>query len=384
MNKLANKLILQELIKRATNEKPYSSSNPSFTDRLVTGVPVVGRDGADPFGGGLANNVAREAEVLGGAGGGSLLWPRLSTLAGGVLGAGAGYGGAKLADATDENKMLSAILGGVLGSLAGRYTGVGLRNKHVEKEHPGFTTSDVTPWAVGQRDIGSLLGGVTGALGGGLLGGGAGAGLAALAALATGNDVKHTASAGAGVGGALGAGIGALLGRPKGEEAADELRQAREARSLKKEASITDWIDDQIDEWRDNQSVAPETISALAGTGVAAGGGLAAYKALGNRLMRNPEFAVANYDLGKYKSLSHLMPYVDKHFTKGRNFISTVLRSVNNVENTMSRNLRRSLANDKSKAARLYKFLNKNRKWGIPATLAGGAMAGLGIHNMID
>ena len=50
----------------------------------------------------------------------------------------------------------------------------------------------------------------------------------------------------------------------------------------------------------------------------------------------------------------------------------------------MSRNLRRSLANDTSKSARLYKFLNKNRKWGIPATLAGGALGALGIHNMID
>lgn len=242
MNKLANKLVLSQLIKRAADEKPYSSAEPSFVDRLVTGAPVVGKDGVDPFGGGLANNVAREAEVLGGAGGGSLLYPRLATLAGGLLGAGAGYGGAKLADASDENKVLSAILGGALGSLAGRYTGVGMRNKHLEKTNPGFTTSDVTPGAVAQRDLGSLLGGIGGGLGGGLLGGGAGAGLAALAALATGNDVGTTAGVGAGVGGALGAGVGALLGRPKGEEMADELRQAREAKDMKKKASLADWL----------------------------------------------------------------------------------------------------------------------------------------------
>lgn len=245
MIKLANKIALQTLVKSAAEDggdKPYSSAEPSFVDRLVTGIPLVGKDGTDPFGGGLANNVAREAEVLGGAGGGSLLWPRLSTLAGGVLGAGAGYGGAKLADASDENKITAAILGGLAGSLAGRYTGVGMRNKHLEKKHPGFTTSDVTPWAVGQRDIGSILGGLGGGIGGSLLGGGAGAGLAALAALATGNDVGETAGLGAGVGGALGAGIGALLGRPKGEEIADELRQAREAKALMKKASLVEWL----------------------------------------------------------------------------------------------------------------------------------------------
>lgn len=245
MIKLANKIALQSFVKSAAEEggdKPYSSADPSFVDRLVTGIPLVGKDGTDPFGGGLANNVAREAEVLGGAGGGSLLWPRLSTLAGGVLGAGAGYGGAKLADASDENKITAAILGGLAGSLAGRYTGVGMRNKHLEKKNPGFTTSDVTPWAVGQRDIGSILGGLGGGIGGGLLGGGAGAGLAALAALATGNDVGETAGLGAGVGGALGAGIGALLGRPKGEEIADELRQAREAKALMKKASLVEWL----------------------------------------------------------------------------------------------------------------------------------------------
>lgn len=246
MIKLANKIALQTLVKSAAEDggdKPYSSAEPSFVDRLVTGMPLVGgRDGSDPFGGGLANNVAREAEVLGGAGGGSLLWPRLSTLAGGVLGAGAGYGGAKLADASDENKITAAILGGLAGSLAGRYTGVGMRNKHLEKKNPGFTTSDVTPWAVGQRDIGSVLGGLGGGIGGGLLGGGAGAGLAALAALATGNDVGATAGLGAGVGGALGAGVGALLGRPKGEEIADDLRHAREAKALNKKASLADWL----------------------------------------------------------------------------------------------------------------------------------------------
>ena len=379
MNKLANKLVLSQFIKRAADEKPYSSTEPSFVDRLVTGAPVVGKDGVDPLGGGLANNVAREAEVLGGAGGGSLLYPRLATLAGGILGAGAGYGGAKLADASDNDKVLSAILGGLAGSLAGRYTGVGMRNKHLEKKNPGFTTSDVTPWAVGQRDIGSLLGGLGGGIGGGLAGAGTGAGLAALAALVTGNDVGTTAGLGAGVGGALGAGVGALLGRPKGEEIADELRHSREAKAMKKKASLADWID----EYNDNKSSMPETMSALAGAGSTAVGGLAGLNALKKRLMRNPEFAVAmntvaNRFVDKYDQ------YEKKHLNKGRSTLSSFIHALNNTENAAHRHLRDSLANDNSKAARLYKFLSKNRKWGIPATLAGGALTGLGIHNMID
>lgn len=382
MNKLANKIVLSQLIKRAASEgeKPYSSAEPSFVDRLVTGMPLVaGRDGVDPFGGGLANNVAREAEVLGGAGGGSLLYPRLATLAGGLLGGGLGYGAAKLSDTSDENKITAAILGGLAGSLAGRYTGVGMRNKYLEKKNPGFTTSDVTPWAVGQRDIGSLLGGLGGGIGGGLLGGGVGAGLAALAALATGNNVRTTASVGAGVGGALGAGVGALLGRPKGEEMADKLRHAREAKDLKKKASLDDWID----EYNDNKSSVPETLSAVAGSGIAAGGGIAGQKALENRLMRNPEFNRAMISMDRQYG-NELLDNIIKHYEKGRSTPSAWFHALNNTDNAAHRLLRDSLANDKSKAARLYKFLSKHRKWGIPATIAGGALTGLGIHNMID
>lgn len=61
-----------------------------------------------------------------------------------------------------------------------------------------------------------------------------------------------------------------------------------------------------------------------------------------------------------------------------------ILRAINNVDNKANRQLRATLANDASRSAKVMKFLSKNRKWGIPATLAGGALGALGIHNMID
>lgn len=398
MNKLANKIVLSQLIKRAASEgeKPYSSAEPSFVDRLVTGMPLVaGRDGVDPFGGGLANNVAREAEVLGGTGGGSLLYPRLATLAGGILGGGLGYGAAKLSDTSDENKITAAILGGLAGSLAGRYTGVGMRNKYLEKKNPGFTTSDVTPWAVGQRDIGSLLGGLGGGIGGGLLGGGVGAGLAALAALATGNNVRTTAGVGAGVGGALGAGVGALLGRPKGEEITDELRHSREAKSLKKKASLADWID----EYRDNQSSAPEWLSTVLGTTAGA-------TALPAALQYSNYAGKAVEDLQAAKTLrKELNPQLTKAIQRLRSVDPNTMtagtatpRKLKDVyketvddlvkqRNELYKDIRKAkphAAFANSSVNKLIKTLGKNKRFAIPGAALATGLGALGTHNMID
>lgn len=365
MNKLANKIVLSQLIKRAADEKPYSSAEPSFVDRIVTGP--------------LANNVAREAEIDGGAGIKAYLYPTLAGTGGSVLG---NVAGAKLADVLDMSPRAQRNLGtvgGVAGGLAGLLGTIALRNKAKSEDNAGFTTSDITPSAVGQRMIGGALGGVGGMLGGGLAGAGAGAGLAALAALATGNNANQFARVGGLAGGALGAGITGLLGKAKGEEVADTLRHAREAKSMKKKASFQDWLD----EYRDNQSSMPETMSALAGAGVAVGGGIAGKKALENRFIYNPEFSRASIAVDRYYG-NTLLDQIIKQYEKGRSTPSAVLHALNNTDNASHRLLRNSLANDKSKAARLYKFLSKHRKWGIPATIAGGALTGLGIHNMID
>lgn len=365
MNKLANKLVLSQFIKRAADEKPYSSAEPSFVDRLVTGP--------------LANNVAREAETDGGAGLKAYLYPTLAGAGGSILG---NVAGSELADVLDMSPRAQRNLGtvgGIAGGLAGLLGTIALRNKAKSEDNADFTTSDITPSAVGQRMIGGALGGVGGMLGGGLAGAGAGAGLAALAALATGNNANQFARVGGLAGGALGAGITGLLGKAKGEEIADTLRHAREAKSMKKKASLADWID----EYNDNKSSMPETMSALAGAGSTAVGGLAGLNALKKRLMRNPEFAVAmntvaNRFVDKYDQ------YEKKHLNKGRSTLSSFIHALNNTENAAHRHLRDSLANDNSKAARLYKFLSKHRKWGIPATLAGGALGALRLHNAID
>lgn len=365
MNKLANKLVLSQLIKRAADEKPYSSAEPSFVDRLVTGP--------------LANNVAREAETDGGAGLKAYLYPTLAGAGGSILG---NVAGAKLADVLDMSSRAQRNLGtvgGIAGGLAGLLGTIALRNKAKSEDTADFTTSDITPSAVGQRMIGGALGGIGGMLGGGLAGAGAGAGLAALAALATGNNANQFARVGGLAGGALGAGVTGLLGKAKGEEVADTLRQAREAKDLKKKASLADWLD----EYRDNQSSMPETMSALAGAGVATGGGLAGEKALRDSLMRNPEFFRAMTSVNRQYG-NELLDNIIKHYEKGRSTPSAWFHALNNTDNAAHRLLRNSLANDKSKAARLYKFLSKHRKWGIPATIAGGALTGLGIHNMID
>ena len=367
MNKLANKIVLSKLIKRAAEdgEKPYSSAEPSFVDRIVTGP--------------LANNVAREAETDGGAGLKAYLYPTLAGAGGSILG---NVAGAKLADVLDMSPRAQRNLGtvgGVAGGLAGLLGTIALRNKAKSEDNAEFTTSDITPSAVGQRMIGGALGGVGGMLGGGLAGAGAGAGLAALAALATGNNANQFARVGGLAGGALGAGVTGLLGKAKGEEVADTLRQAREAKALKKKASLADWLA----EYRDNQSSMPETMSALAGAGVATGGGLAGAKALEDRLMRNPEFFRA-VNTVKRQYGNALLDHSVKHFDKGRSTLSAMMRAANNTDNEANRFVRNALANDKSKAASMYKFLSKNRKWGIPATLAGGALGALGIHNMID
>lgn len=367
MNKLANKIVLSQLIKRAAEEgeKPYSSAEPSFVDRIVMGP--------------LANNVAREAETDGGAGLKAYLYPTLAGAGGSVLG---NVAGAKLADVLDMSPRAQRNLGtvgGVAGGLAGLLGTIALRNSAKSEDNADFTTSDITPGAVGQRMIGGALGGVGGMLGGGLAGAGAGAGLAALAALATGNNANQFARVGGIAGGALGAGISGLLGKAKGEEVADTLRQAREAKALKKKASLEDWLE----EYRDNQSSMPETMAALAGAGTATGGGFAGASALEKRLMRNPEFFRA-VNTVKNQYFKSLINNAVKHFDKGRPTFGAMLRAVNNTDNEANRFVRNALVNDSSKSARLYKFLSKHRKWGIPATIAGGALTGLGIHNMID
>lgn len=367
MNKLANKIVLSQLIKRAADEKPYSSAEPSFVDRLVTGP--------------LANNVAREAETDGGAGLKAYLYPTLAGAGGSILG---NVAGSELADVLDMSPRAQRNLGtvgGVAGGLAGLLGTIALRNKAKSEDNADFITSDITPSAVGQRMIGGTIGGVGGMLGGGLVGAGAGAGLAALAALATGNNANQFARVGGLAGGALGAGITGLLGKAKGEEVADTLRHAREAKSMKKKASLADWID----EYRDNQSSMPETMSALAGAGTAGATGAAGTYALGKRLMRNPEFAKAMKIVQDVPDLTETFKYHNaKQLNKGRSAFNSALHALNNTENDVQKVVRNHLAQDNSKAARLFKFLSKNRKWGIPATLAGGALGALGIHNMID
>ena len=367
MSKLSNKIVLSQLIKRAAEEdkKPYSSAEPSFVDRIVMGP--------------LANNVAREAETDGGAGLKAYLYPTLAGAGGSILG---NVAGAKLADVLDMSPRAQNNLGtagSIAGGLAGLLGTIALRNNAKSEDNVDYTTSDIAPGAVGQRIVGGALGGVGGVLGGGLAGAGAGAGLAALAALATGNNANQFARIGGIAGGALGAGVTGLLGKAKGEEIADTLRHAREAKDLKKRASLIDWLD----EYRDNQSAIPETLSALAGAGTAGAAGTVGYRELSHRLLRNPEFAnISKLISDNIAGIADM--HYDKQLAKGRSGLGGILRVANNFENSIQRELRNSLANDNSKAARLFKFLSKNRKWAIPATLAGGALAGLGIHNMID
>ena len=121
----------------------------------------------------------------------------------------------------------------------------------------------------------------------------------------------------------------------------------------------------------------------LAGAGTAGAAGATGYTALAQRLMRNPEFAGAINSVID-QAYDKMPYYITRQLDKGRSAFSAALHAMNNIDNDAQRLMRKSLVNDNSKAARLYKFLSKNRKWGIPATLAGGALGALGIHNMID
>ena len=215
-------LALAGLIKRAAEdiaEKEHSSADPSLVDRFMQQ--------------GLANNAAREAEVLGGSGTKGVLYPVLSSAGGGVLGSLLGLGAGKLMDLDDEATANAALIGSGLGSIAGLYGGVAGRNAYLEKKHPGFVTSDVKPWSVAQRQIGGGLGTTAGGLGGGLLGALGGGGLGFLIDLATGNRSYVGTATGAGLGAYLGAGAGGIAGNVYGQDVADKWRHKREDKEKK-------------------------------------------------------------------------------------------------------------------------------------------------------
>lgn len=381
MNKLANKIVLSKLIKRAADEKPYSSAEPSFADRIVTGP--------------LANNVAREAETDGGAGLKAYLYPTLAGAGGSILG---NVAGAKLADVLDMSPRAQRNLGtvgGVAGGLAGLLGTIALRNKAKSEDNADFTTSDITPSAVGQRMIGGALGGVGGMLGGGLAGAGAGAGLAALAALATGNNANQFARVGGLAGGALGAGVTGLLGKAKGEEIADTLRQAREAKNMKKRASLADWLA----EYRDNQSSAPEWLSTMLGTTAGAA-------ALPAALQYSNYAGKAVEDLQEAKNLhKELAPQLIKArqrlssvnpnaVTAGavtpkklKDVYKEVVDDLMKQRNILAEDIRKVkphavFAN--SSVNKLLQTLGKNKRYAIPGAALATGLSALGIHNMVD
>lgn len=381
MNKLANKIVLSQLIKRAADEKPYSSAEPSFVDRIVTGP--------------LANNVAREAETDGGAGLKAYLYPTLVGAGGSILG---NVAGAKLADVLDMSPRAQRNLGtvgGVAGGLAGLLGTIALRNSAKNEANADFITSDITPGAVGQRMIGGALGGVGGMLGGGLAGAGAGAGLAALAALATGNNANQFARVGSIAGGALGAGITGLLGKAKGEEVADTLRHAREAKNMKKKASLADWIA----EYRDNQSSAPEWLSTMLGTTTGAG-------ALPAALQYSNYADNAVEDLQAAKTLrKELNPQLTKAIQRLRSVDPNTMtagtatsRKLKDVyketvddlvkqRNEMYKDIRKAkphAAFANSSVNKLIKTLGKNKRFAIPGAALTTGLSALGIHNMVD
>lgn len=422
-------LALAGLIKRAAEdiaEKEHSSADPSLVDRLVMGP--------------LANNVAREAEVTGGAGLKGYLYPTLAGAGGAALG---GLGGALLGDYMDWNddqKALAGIIGSGLGGVLGLNGGIAGRNAYMEKNHPGFTTPDITVGAHAQRNAGGTLGSGAGALSGGLLGalGGGGLGfLVALAANATDPDadeLKEGAGIGAGIGGSIGALSGGLLGNLYGQDMADAWRQKREAKEKKgqeKKAS-SDGMggalgalaaagllaggaygvhrlmnSDMVQEQADNKSILPETLSTTAGAGIGAGGAYGAGKALkpfvdkldeADEMLATAKPFRQNYD----KSVEALTD-AEKKILKGykltsqdalnkqllRSDISPALKAaINNkamlqhMMNTISGKSTETLASKWYNP--VVKFLSKNKKFAIPgAALAAGAGA-LGLHNLID
>ena len=385
-------LALAGLIKRAAEdiaEKEHSSADPSLVDRFVQQ--------------GLANNAAREAEVLGGSGTKGVLYPALSGVGGGVLGSLLGLGAGKLMDLDDEDTAAAALLGSGLGSVAGLYGGVAGRNAYLEKKHPGFITSDVKPWSVAQRQIGGGLGATAGGLGGGLLGALGGGGLGFLIDLATGNTNHVGAAAGAGLGAYLGAGAGGIAGNVYGQDVADAWRQKREAKEKKgqeKKASSdgmggalgalaaagllaggaygvhrlmnSDMVKDYLAERADNKSMLPETLSTAAGAGIGAGGMYGASLA-GNPLARAEDRAKRLADkLTKVKSTLGDV--------RGQNLI---LQKLNKLQELDLKN-KALVEQGKTGLGKALKFLSKNKRFAIPgAALAAGAGA-LGLHNLID
>jgi hypothetical protein len=411
-------LALAGLIKRAAEdiaEKEHSSADPSLVDRLVMGP--------------LANNVAREAEVTGGAGLKGYLYPTLAGAGGAALG---GLGGALLGDYMDWNddqKALASLIGSGLGGALGLNGGIAGRNAYMEKKHPGFTTPDITVGAHAQRNVGGTLGSGAGAISGGLLGalGGGGLGfLVALAANATDPDadeLKAGAGIGAGIGGSLGAVGGGLLGNLYGQDVADTWRQKREAKEKKgqeKKASSngmgsalgalaaagllaggaygvhrlmnSDTVQDYLAEQADKKSMLPETLSTTAGAGVGAGGMYGLGKFAPREETEISELLTKLRNEQKVRRAlnastpGHIVPYDGskvKDVAKGIMHSVTEPRTLDELSDARKK-LIGELKAGKTGLGKALKFLGKNKKFAIPgAALAAGASA-LGLHNLID
>ena len=391
-------LALAGLIKRAAEdiaEKEHSSADPSLVDRLVMGP--------------LANNVAREAEITGGAGLKGYLYPTLAGAGGAALG---GLGGALLGDYMDWNddqKALAGLIGSGLGGVLGLNGGIAGRNAYMERKHPEFTTPDITVGAHAQRNVGGTLGSGAGAISGGLLGALGGGGLGFLVALAANaadpdaDELKEGAGIGAGIGGSLGVLGGGLLGNLYGQDMADAWRQKREAKEKKgqeKKASSdgmggalgalaaagllaggaygvhrlmnSDTMKDYISEQADNESMIPETLSTAAGAGIGAGGMYGASLA-GNSIARAEDRAPRLADkLTKVKSALGDV--------RGQN---TILQKLNKLQELNLKN-KALVEQGQTGLGKALKFLSKNKRFAIPgAALAAGAGA-LGLHNLID
>ena len=416
-------LALAGLIKRAAEdiaEKEHSSADPSLVDRLVMGP--------------LANNVAREAEVTGGAGLKGYLYPTLAGAGGAALG---GLGGALLGDYMDWNddqKALAGLIGSGLGGALGLKGGIAGRNAYMEKKYPGFTTPDITVGAHAQRDVGGTLGSGAGAISGGLLGalGGGGLGfLVALAANATDPDadeLKAGAGIGAGIGGSLGALGGGVLGNLYGQDVADTWRQKREAKEKKgqeKKASSdgmggalgalaaagllaggaygvhrlmnSDTMKDYLAEQADSKSILPETLSTAAGAGIGAGGMYGAGKLsdsigklnatkLENTInSKNKHIANINEAIADPNKVTAAMKHKLRMLkeTKPDATLEDLVKHLTGEVTGMQKQLPWAKLNQ-SGLGKALKFLSKNKKFAIPgAALAAGAGA-LGLHNLID
>ena len=384
MIKLANKIALQSFVKSAAEDggdKPYSSAEPSFVDRLVMGP--------------LANNVAREAETDGGAGLKAYLYPTLAGAGGSILGNVAGSELADVLDMSPRAQRNMGTAGSIAGGLAGLLGTIAMRNKAKSEDAADYTTSDITPGAVGQRMIGGALGGIGGTLGGGLAGAGAGAGLAALAALATGNDANQFARVGGVAGGALGAGISGLLGKAKGEEIADTLRQAREAKALNKKASLADWIA----EYQDNQSSTPEWLSTTLGATTGAGA-LPAALQYSNYTGKAAEDLQEAKNLHKELALQLIKARQRLHsvnpnaMTSGavtprklKDVYKEAVDALMKQRNVIAEDIRKvkphaAFAN--SSVNKLIQTLGKNKQFAIPGAALVTGLGALGIHNMVD